>query len=131
MWSRDSLMYNLSKFKMDSKAVITEKDLEEDTNMNDDTLISSTTTTSSSRNKSKLTSSARKSLDLLAPSNWDTMGDPHYVTPNKPAKRITKEFGIVFDEMSGLSQVDEIDDLRTLKQKRQNMNTDVGLLDVA
>ena len=122
MWSRDSLMYNLSKFKMDSKAVITEKDLEEeDTNINtnETSLISGTITTSSCRNKIKSASTAvRKSLDLLAPSNWDTMGDPHYVTPNKPAKRITKEFGIVFDEMSGLSQVDEIDDLRTLKQKR-------------
>ena len=30
MWSRDALMYNANKFKMDLKNVITEKDLEED-----------------------------------------------------------------------------------------------------
>ena len=38
-----------------------------------------------------------------------------FMQPNKPAKRFTKEFGIVYDETSGLSQVDEIRDLRTLK----------------
>ena len=64
-------------------------------------------------------------------SNWDAANDPDYVKPGRPAKRITKEFGVVYDEMSGLSQVDEIDDKRGLKQRRMGENRDVGLLDYA
>lgn len=118
MWSKDSLVYSLGKFKMDPKMAITDKEL--DGNGEDE--------------DSKGSNSKKRVGKNKVLSNWEAANDPHvkhYVEPSIPAKRMTKEFGVVIDEMSGLSQIDEIDDLRTLKQKRMGENRDVGLLDTA
>jgi uncharacterized protein YpuA (DUF1002 family) len=89
MWSKDSLVYSLGKFKMDPKMAVTDKEL--DGNDEDE--------------YSKDSNSKRK-MGKKVLSNWEAANDPlekHYVQRTIPAKRMTKEFGVVIDEMSGLS----------------------------